>query len=58
MGPFPISFGYVYILLAVDYVLKWVEAKATMTDDSKVFTDFFKSNMFSMLGIPKALIND
>ena len=27
MGPFPVSFGYVYILLAVDYVSKWVEAK-------------------------------
>src|SRR5436190_24286997 len=26
MGPFPPSFGYVYILLAVDYMSKWVEA--------------------------------
>ena len=23
MGPFPVSFGFVYILLAVDYVSKW-----------------------------------
>ena len=29
MGPFPVSFGFVYILLVVDYVSKWVEAKAT-----------------------------
>ena len=29
MGPFPSSFGNLYILLAVDYVSKWVEAKAT-----------------------------
>ena len=26
MGPFPASFGNIYILLAVDYVSKWVEA--------------------------------
>ena len=58
MGLFPISFGYVYILLAVDYVSKWVEAKATRTDDSKVVTDFIKSNIFSKFGIPRALISD
>ena len=28
MGPFPPSFGDIYILLAVDYVSKWVEAIA------------------------------
>ncbi|RVW72453.1 Retrovirus-related Pol polyprotein from transposon opus [Vitis vinifera] len=26
MGPFPMSFGYPYILVGVDYVSKWVEA--------------------------------
>ena len=58
MGPFPISFGYVYILLAVDHVSKWVEAKATRTDDSKVVTNFIKFNIFSRFGIPRALISD
>ena len=29
MGPFPPSFGNMYILLVVDYVSKWVEAIAT-----------------------------
>ena len=28
MGPFPSSFGNMYILLVVDYVFKWVEAIA------------------------------
>ena len=58
MGPFLVSFGYVYIFLAVDYVSKWVEVKATRIDDSKVVTYFIKSNIFSRFGIPRALIND
>ena len=37
-----LSFSYVYILLAVDYVSKWVEAKATRIDDSKVVRDFYQ----------------
>ena len=58
MRTFPISFGYVYILLAVDYVSKWVEAKATRIDDSKVVTNFIKSNIFSKFGISRALISN
>ena len=58
MGPFPSSFGNLYILLAVDYVSKWVEAKATKTDNSKVVCDFVRTNIFSRYGIPRALISD
>ncbi|CAN6687770.1 unnamed protein product [Malus baccata var. baccata] len=47
MGPFPSSYGFVYILLAVDYVSKWVEAKATRTNDSKVVADFIRTNIFA-----------
>ncbi|RDX86133.1 hypothetical protein CR513_32568, partial [Mucuna pruriens] len=46
MGPFPVSNGYSYILLAVDYVSRWVEAIATKTNDAKVVVDFLKSNIF------------
>ena len=31
MGPFPSSYGNTYIFVAVDYVSKWIEAKATPT---------------------------
>uniref|UniRef100_A0A2N9GPF0 RNA-directed DNA polymerase n=1 Tax=Fagus sylvatica TaxID=28930 RepID=A0A2N9GPF0_FAGSY len=37
MGPFPQSFGNLYILLAVDYVSKWVEAIAFISDNGKHF---------------------
>lgn len=58
MGPFPPSFGNVYILLAVDYVSKWVEAKATKTNDSKVVVDFVRNQCFNRFGVPRAIISD
>ncbi|RVW95263.1 Retrovirus-related Pol polyprotein from transposon opus [Vitis vinifera] len=36
MGPFPPSFGNLYILVGVDYVSKWVEAVACKSNDHKV----------------------
>ncbi|CAN6581514.1 unnamed protein product [Malus baccata var. baccata] len=58
MGPFPSSNGFLYILLVVDYVSKWVEAKATKTNDSKVVSDFIKSNIFARFGMPRVIISD
>ncbi|XP_077211266.1 uncharacterized protein LOC143846661 [Tasmannia lanceolata] len=40
MGLFPSSFGFEYILVAIDYVSKWVEAVATKTNDHKVATPY------------------
>lgn len=50
MGPFPHSVGNVYILVAIDYVLKWVEAIACRTNDHKVVTKFIKENIFTCFG--------
>ncbi|XP_023752184.1 uncharacterized protein LOC111900537 [Lactuca sativa] len=58
VGHFPSFSGFIYILLAVDYVSKWVEEKDTRTNDSKVVIYFLKANMFSRFGAPKALISD
>nr|GEW75287.1 reverse transcriptase domain-containing protein [Tanacetum cinerariifolium] len=57
MGPFPSSKGNKYILVAVDYLLKWVEAKALPTNDARVVVKFLKS-LFSRFGTPKAIISD
>ncbi|CAN6455568.1 unnamed protein product [Victoria cruziana] len=58
MGPFLPSFGHLYILVAVDYVSKWVEAVATRTNDHKVVLKFIKHNIFSRFGVPHAMISD
>nr|GFC14174.1 reverse transcriptase domain-containing protein [Tanacetum cinerariifolium] len=57
MGPFSSSKGNKYILVAVDYLSKWVEAKALPTNDARVVVKFLKS-LFSRFGIPRAIIND
>ncbi|KAK4410206.1 Transposon Ty3-I Gag-Pol polyprotein [Sesamum angolense] len=57
-GPFPSSCGFSYILLAVDYVSKWVEAKATRTDYSATVIGFVKSHIFNRFGVPRAIISD
>ena len=50
MGPFPSSAGNEYILVAVDYVSKWVEAMATARNDAKTMVKFIKKNIFLDLG--------
>ena len=58
MGPFPISFGFTYILLAADYVSKWVEAKATRTNDARVVVDFVRSHIFCKFDVSRAIVSD
>ncbi|GJW98571.1 reverse transcriptase domain-containing protein [Tanacetum coccineum] len=57
MGSFPSSRGNKYILIAVDYVSKWVEAKALPTNDARVVMKFLKQ-FFSIFGTPRAIISD
>ncbi|KAL5562826.1 hypothetical protein UlMin_032573 [Ulmus minor] len=58
MGPFPPSFSNKFILVAVDYVSKWVEAVALPTNDSRVVIQFLKKNIFARFGTPRAIISD
>nr|GEX73226.1 reverse transcriptase domain-containing protein [Tanacetum cinerariifolium] len=57
MGPFSSSKGKQYILVAVDYLSKWVEAKALPTNDARVVVKFLKS-LFSRFGILREIISD
>ena len=58
IGPFPSSFGNQYILVAVDYVSKWVEAVALPTNKGKDVVKFVKKHIFSRYGVPRAILSD
>nr|GEZ83940.1 reverse transcriptase domain-containing protein [Tanacetum cinerariifolium] len=57
MGLFSSSRGNKYILVAVNYLSKWVEAKALPTNDARVVCKFLK-NLFARFGALKAIISD
>nr|GEX41863.1 hypothetical protein [Tanacetum cinerariifolium] len=54
---FPSSRGNKYILVPVDYLSKWVEAKALPKNDALVVCKFLK-NLFARFGTPQAIISD
>ncbi|XP_015955926.2 uncharacterized protein LOC107480310 [Arachis duranensis] len=58
MGPFPNSSGYLYILLAVIYVSKWVEAIPTRLDDTNTVISFIRNNIVCCYGSPRAIVSD
>ena len=52
MSRFPPSFGNLYILLAVNYVSKLVEATTLPTNDAKAVVNFLQKNIFSWFDTP------
>ncbi|GKE51724.1 reverse transcriptase domain-containing protein, partial [Tanacetum coccineum] len=54
---FPSSRWNKYILVAIDYLSKWVEAKALPTNDARFVCKFLKS-LFARFGTPRAIISD
>ena len=58
MGPFPFSLENLYILLAVDYVSKWVEATSCPKNDANTVMGFLQINILSRFGAPRTIISD
>ena len=56
--PFRSSFGNQYILLAVDYVSKWVEAIACPMNDANIVVGFVQRNILSRFGALRTIISD
>ncbi|GKA87858.1 reverse transcriptase domain-containing protein [Tanacetum coccineum] len=57
MRPFSSSRGNKYILAAVDYLSKWVKAKALPTNDARVVVKCLKS-LFARFRTPRSIISD
>ena len=58
MGPFPSSFGNLYIFLAMGYVSKWVEAITCPINDASTVVGFIQRNILSRFRAPRTIISD
>jgi len=58
MGPFPPSKKCEYILVAVDYVSKWVEALPCKHADNVSSKRMFEEIIFPRFGVPRVVISD
>jgi hypothetical protein len=58
MGPFPNSEGCEYILVAVDYVSKWVEALPRRAGDVMHSKKMFHEVIFPRYEVPRIVISD
>jgi hypothetical protein len=58
MGPFPKSWQCEYILVAVDYVSKWVEDLPCRAVDSNNAKMMFSETIFPCFGVPCMVISD
>ncbi|KAL8115494.1 hypothetical protein AgCh_022118 [Apium graveolens] len=58
MGQFVSSCNNQYILLAVDYVSKWVEVKAFLMNDTKVVLNTLHKQIFTRFGTPRVIISN
>ena len=52
------SNGHRFIVVAIDYLTKWVEAASYKLVTKKVVVDFVCNNMICRFGIPESIITD
>jgi len=59
IGPLPTAQGNLkYVVVAVDYFTKWIEAKALITITSQTIQKFFWQNIICRFGVPMILTVD
>ena len=50
--------GHGYIIVAVDYFTKWVEAMPTYAEDGKTVTLFLFNHVIARFGVPQYIVTD
>lgn len=59
LGPFPTTPGQSkFLLAAIDYFTKWVEAKALANITTRAIQKFFWKNILTCFGVPNTLVID
>ena len=58
MGPFPPSFRNLYILLAMDYVSKWVKVITCLRNDAITVVGFVQRNILNRYEASRTIISD
>jgi hypothetical protein len=54
----PFTRGHHYIIVAIDYFMKWVEAMPTFKDDGETATLFFFNQIIARFNIPRDIVTD
>ena len=52
------SNGHRFILVAIDYFTKWVEAASHKSVTKRLVADFVRNNLICRFGVPKSIITD
>lgn len=59
LGPFLRTPGlFKYLIVAVHYFMKWIEAETLTTISAKNCIKFFKKNIMTRFGIPEVVVTD
>ncbi|XP_071933010.1 uncharacterized protein [Coffea arabica] len=54
----PASNGHRFILVAIEYFTKWVEASSYKHVTKKMVSNFLKNNIIYRFGVPETMITD
>ena len=59
LGPFVVGTNQnKYLIVAVDYFTKWIEAEALAKITAQNIHRFYKTNILAQFGIPQAIVTD